>query len=581
MDSTLSAHATPTSSLPLGSLIPPPPPAQAPDAARASRVPALYERLASDTLPTLPAATASNGSAPEMLPADGCPIFAMPSDVLHAIVIELRKADSTLHGLREVERLRATCGQLRDMIPRPIPEGLLGAVEFNDMAALKQLLAVLGQDSKILQQELQRGGQLMKHRDPRVEKQICDPMSAAILLDRAAMVIALLKVAPEFRVGELGSIPPDILMCAAVLGATETAEALITAGAAIDCVSPDGYTLLQMAIAGGNDKMVRMVIRAGAAADHAFPNGMVPLPLAAALGHADVIGVLLDESAKVDQREKDGRTALMVAYITGHESAAQILRLAGAKDFPIFAQWIKTALKNNIDRFFLQFSMLTIATMSGDMELVTDLLAAGADVNQISYHVDDRKRCECVALMVAAKNGYPQIVLTLLRAGAMLYPPIKPGARILHLAAQSGNADTVRILLQAGMDIDELDGDGHNYNETALHKAAIENHCVVADLLLQAGAKVNKGRALMTAAYYGHVATTRLLIRYAANVNDTTWQGDSLFYIFVTMGNYRGVKTLLEGGANPVFKDGDEMTKLAYAVKNLHNEAADLLRGLQ
>lgn len=112
MDSTLAANAIPTSSLPLSSLIPPPP-AQARDAARASRPPALYERLAVDTFPMLHAATASNGSAPEILPRDGCPIRTVPSDVLHGIVIELRKADSTLHGIREVERLRATCGQLR------------------------------------------------------------------------------------------------------------------------------------------------------------------------------------------------------------------------------------------------------------------------------------------------------------------------------------------------------------------------------------------------------------------------------------------------------------------------------------
>ena len=563
MNNTFTIAPASTSSIPLSTRLPEPPR----DFAPADRAPLLHARPTEHATSMLAAMTAF----------DSTQLLSMPSDVLHGIVIELRKADSTLHGIREVERLRATCGQLREMIPRPIPEGLLGAVEFNDMAALKRLLAVLAQDNKMLQQEGQRCGQLIKHRDPRVEKQGCDPMSAAILLDRAAMVIALLEgVPPEFKGRELGSILPPLLMCAAFYGATEVAAALIAAGAAIDCVNPAGHTTLELAITGGNDKIVRMLIQAGAAADQAFPDGMVPLFVAAAVGHADVIRVLIDEGAKVDRRGEDGRTALMVAYISGRESAAQILRLAGAKDFPIFAQWIKTALKNNINHLPFPTPMLTIATMSGDMELVTDLLAAGADVNQISYHVDDRKRCECVALMMAAKNGYPQIVLTLLRAGAMLHPPIKPGASILHLAARSGNADTVRILLQAGMDIDELDGHGYS----ALHGAAVGNHFEVVENLLQAGTKVDKGCALMAAVFCGHVATAQLLIRYETDVDYPAWEGQSLLLMFSRMGNYRAVKILLECGANPLLKDGYDMTALAYAVKDGHDAIADLLRGL-
>jgi ankyrin repeat protein len=577
MDSTLSAHATPTSSLPLGSLIPPPPPAQAPDAARASRVPALHERLASDTLPTLPAATASNGSAPEMLPGDGCPIFAMPSDVLHAIVIELRKADSTLHGIREVERLRATCGQLRDMIPRPIPEDLLGAVEFNDMAALKRLLAAPGHASADLAQALQQMGQLVRYSHPELGTVEFSPLLAAIKLEHVEMVKLLVEA------GDLHELPvgwkEEALLFAVDSNANDAAAVLVAAGAMVNHMGPDGVPVLASAVGRGNAAMVRLLTQAGAEADKVFAFTITSLALAAKLGKAEVIPALLDGGAAVDRRAKDGRTALLDARILGHEAAAEALRSGGANDFPAFARAAQMPLIKGFIRLHAGLPMLMLAAVAGDTHLVEDLLSNGAAVNDFICLEDE----PISALFLAAMYGHATVISILLEAGAALTAPGEQGESVLHYAVASNNAEVVRLLLQAGVAIDRVDP----RDRTALANAAMHGHHNVAACLLQAGAAVDAiayfetRTALMLAAAHGHLAIVETLMQHGADVNRDDRDRQTSLIFAAKEGYVSTAKALLQGGANRGHKDRNGMTALDHAVKEGHHEMADLLRAWQ
>ena len=58
---------------------------------------------------------------------------------------------------------------------------------------------------------------------------------------------------------------------------------------------------------------------------------------------------------------------------------------------------------------------------------------------------------------------------------------------VLHEAAKNGNLSEVRELLDAGIDVNSINGEG----ATPLHWAAFKGHIDVARLLLKRGAKVN------------------------------------------------------------------------------------------
>jgi cytochrome c len=94
----------------------------------------------------------------------------------------------------------------------------------------------------------------------------------------------------------------------------------------------------------------------------------------------------------------------------------------------------------------------------------------------------------------------------------------------LHRSARSGDLAEISALIEAGADIDEVDGE----NETALHKAAKGNHAEAVALLLQAGADPyvsgqsafgSTGTPLHAAARLGQIEALRVLLEAGIDPN--------------------------------------------------------------
>jgi ankyrin repeat protein len=114
-------------------------------------------------------------------------------------------------------------------------------------------------------------------------------------------------------------------------GDREMAAVLMRAGANPKAANREGVTPLWLASVNGDATMVRSLIEAGADPNETLPLGRTPLMLAARTGSVDTINALIDNGADPNAKETQrGTTAMMWAADEGHEAAIKVLIERGA-----------------------------------------------------------------------------------------------------------------------------------------------------------------------------------------------------------------------------------------------------------
>jgi ankyrin repeat protein len=146
---------------------------------------------------------------------------------------------------------------------------------------------------------------------------------------------------------------------------------------------------------------------------------------------------------------------------------------------------VKTLLKNAADVNAAQGDGMTAlhwAALNGDADLAQMLVYAGANVKAVT------RLGHYTPLFLAAREGKPNAIPALIKAGADPKQTTATGTTPLMVAAQSGNVATVRALLDAGVDVNAVESvRGLN----ALMFAAAANRHEVIELLASRGAAVN------------------------------------------------------------------------------------------
>jgi ankyrin repeat protein len=140
--------------------------------------------------------------------------------------------------------------------------------------------------------------------------------------------------------------------------------------------------------------------------------------------------------------------------------------------------------------------------------------------------------------------------------------------RPLMSAAQSGEGEIVKILLEAGADPNAADDDG----ETALHVASFYGFAGIVEALLRKGAQADAGTELgkmplMNAAQSGSVATVKLLLGAGATAVDQDVEGRSALH-WAMVGDHDDasvLSVLLDAGADAAAKNRSGETALDYA----------------
>jgi ankyrin repeat protein len=269
------------------------------------------------------------------------------------------------------------------------------------------------------------------------------------------------------------------------------------------------------------------------------PNGVTTLMRAAAHGRPDVVDRLLRKGAQVDAQDAFGNTALAYALAHKHEEPVRPLLSHGADPnatdsegltplmvavsmrLPLaIAALIEARADVNAVHADTGYSVLQGAVIYADEQTICTLIEAGAEVNYSGPR-------GTTALMGAASRSRAGVIEALIDAGANIHAKDDMTYTALHFALFYAGEETVQTLLRLGADANLPAIDGI----TPLMMAARTGNPDMIRLLIDAGAELEAGTssggytALMYAASYGTPANVAAFLDAGADVTATTDEG--------------------------------------------------------
>ena len=209
----------------------------------------------------------------------------------------------------------------------------------------------------------------------------------------------------------------------------------------------------------------------------------------------------------------------------------------------------------------------------GCPDVVKSLVDAGADI-------EARNSLGRSPLLVACENGNFAKVKMLVEAGASVRATDKKKETCLTLAAHHGHTETVRYLV--GLPEVDVDQPGRD-RYTALHSAVIEGHSDVVQVLIDAGADIeakdyDRRSPLLVASALGNLGIVKMLFEAGAGVCVTHMDSDTCLTLAAHHGHTETVRYLAglpEVDINHKGKDRD--TALHKAVYKGHSKMVQVL----
>eukprot|EP01004_Peranema_trichophorum_P001023 NODE_1117_length_2116_cov_61.227296_g944_i0.p1 GENE.NODE_1117_length_2116_cov_61.227296_g944_i0~~NODE_1117_length_2116_cov_61.227296_g944_i0.p1 ORF type:complete len:611 (-),score=129.97 NODE_1117_length_2116_cov_61.227296_g944_i0:212-2044(-) len=295
-----------------------------------------------------------------------------------------------------------------------------------------------------------------------------------------------------------------------------------------------GISAFHVACQNGHIKIVEILLNNGWPIDGVL-GGFSPLHIACMNGKLDIVQMLLKKGAQVDVECPDGSTALMAACQEGHLAVVQEL--------------LKYKCSLDIVRAADGSTALYLASEAGHCDVVRSLLDTGFSPN-IATTLDGS-----TPLIVAAQFGRTELIQLLLdyRADIMqCRSRMGSCASPLFVASVNGHVDSVKLLLENNAD-PNIGSD----EETPLYVSCREGFEEVALHLIERKADINT--PVLESGYYplhvvaesGHIAATKILLKYNANIDPINASGATPLLLAVENCCFEIVKLLLEYVADP------------------------------
>jgi cytohesin len=277
---------------------------------------------------------------------------------------------------------------------------------------------------------------------------------------------------------------------AAYHGDVGLALLLLEAGADVAAANRNGSTPLWLAASRGDAAIIEALLKGGADANEPLPLGRRPLMLAARSGNVAAVRALLDRGAEPNAREDQrGTTALMQAADQGHADVIAVLIEHGADvaagSAPVLRDGRTAALgKSGDPRQAVRRQVIAVLCEQPSPDLST----LSALTAQSSGNTED-----AALASAASAGGNPcanqgeQIIFT---GGGRNRAPREPdGGELTPLvyAARAGSIDAVRVLLEAGADVNQVT----RYGWSALLAATQNRNYEMGKFLIEHGADVN------------------------------------------------------------------------------------------
>uniref|UniRef100_A0A8C9V0N1 Protein phosphatase 1 regulatory subunit n=1 Tax=Scleropages formosus TaxID=113540 RepID=A0A8C9V0N1_SCLFO len=230
-----------------------------------------------------------------------------------------------------------------------------------------------------------------------------------------------------------------VFLAACSSGDTEEVLRMLERGADINYANVDGLTALHQACIDDNVDMVTFLVEHGANINQPDNEGWIPLHAAASCGYLDIAEYLISQGANVGMVNSEGETPLDIA----EEEAMEEL------------------LQNEINR---QGVDVEAARKEEERIMLRD---ARQWLN--SGKISDVRHAKSggTALHVAAAKGYLEVLKLLIQAGYDVNIKDFDGWTPLHAAAHWGKEDACRILVENMCDMDAVNKVGQTAFDVA------------------------------------------------------------------------------------------------------------------